>query len=1006
VKKIFISLEKYPELSMTSRSKIKRSLDLISLTIDVIVNSRRLILPSIFGLILALAVIAEAQLLVESSREDLFQSTVFQSSSENDKSADINIELNGFYPEVHGAKRYTDFSHYEEMFSNGLGSEFGKYFSEYFWFTNLGISLMKNSSALDLINFVVTTSSSTIFFDKLNQSAGLLYEGRFPQNGDEVLLIRPKVANTSTLYNTDLHAIELNSTIGLTIPNYNYYLLPDNNPFFKDPNNRPNKSVNIVGIIEASNGNLEFATQDPMTQLLSRYLNYSWSYPLRYAIVSPPLSIEGILNATYSRRVINALEMDSARHLTKFMWGKMFFDRDAFNVYDSDSEVLNLLDLLYSLGDSIDSFGYNSIITSSIIDELQTFKNRNSDLISGLLLLGAPLLGISLYLMTYAFGLIRRQKQDQLAILKTRGGSRRQIIGILMGEMLFSTIVAITLGFALSILLTSLVLRSTAFLEFLGSPKDVRTTIGMFQNLIIAGILLAFSVNIFRIIRMSRQDIEETAVPIDVHVPFWKRYYLDVSIFIFGIVIWIGAISFVRGISSAERTPSVMNLVQIFLIIAPFLFFIGFITITARIFYNSLKWLAKIAWRLERDIWVYALNNVRRYKHRASRAALVLTLTIAFSIVSSTLMVSLDQSENLRLYYSSGADISFSLDGSPDPFLIDKLVNISHISNATVEYTARSESRPELGARDDVTIHFLFVDPIPYAETIKSFPEFELSSSLKKVFRILEENDTSVLLLDKNLNELNLKIGRLIEKVLYSSYLNYNNRRAFRIAGTFKYWPSLNPETTTDFESDIYMISSLPMFSRLLSLGFIIPDSISARCLINVDSKKNIGTVTESVENLTTNPLKVPWLNYDNYLESFDHRFNLSILNSALIICLTISIVSMVMFAFFIYIERGREMAVERALGLTRFQSGQLLLFEASTILIFGILFGLVSGIFFSSIFFQVMQIQSLTTPFVLTFPTQIIPILLGVFFVSGGCSLVPIIIISQKDISRMLKVE
>ncbi|MFX1517092.1 MAG: FtsX-like permease family protein [Promethearchaeota archaeon] len=991
---------------MTSRSKVKRSLDLISLTFDVIINSRRLILPSIFGLILALAVIAEAQLLVESSREDFFEMIVFQASSENDKSADINIELNGFYPEVHGAKRYADFSHYEEMVNHGIGSEFEKYVSEYFWFTNLGISLMKNSSALDLIDFVVTTSSSTIFFDKLNQSAGLLYEGRFPQNGDEVLLIRPDVARDSVFYNTDLHDIKINSTIGLTIPNYNYYLDPEHDPRFTDPNNRPNKSVNVVGIIEASSGHLQFTPQEPMTQLLSRYLNYSWSYPHAYAIVSPPLYIEGILNATYSEYVINQLEFYSARYMSKFMWGKMFLERDAFNVFDPDSEIQNFLRLLYYLGDSIDSFGYNSLITSSVLDGLQSFRQRNSDLIIGLLLLGAPLLGISLYLMVYSFGLIRRQKQDQLAILKTRGGSQRQILGILLGEMLVSTIVAITLGFALSILLTSVVLRSTAFLEFLGQPKEVRASIGMFQNLIIVGILLAFIVNIFRIIRMSRQDIEETAVPIDIQPPFWKRYYLDIFIFIGGVVIWIGAISFVRGISSAELTPSVMNLIQIFLIIAPFLIFIGFITITARLFYYSLKRLVKIAWRFERDLWFYALNNVRRYKHRASRAALVLTLAIAFSIVSSTLIVSLDRSENLRIYFSSGADISFPLDSSSDPFLIDKLTNTSHISQATVEYTARCESRRAFGAQRGVTLHFLFVDPIPYAETIKTFPEFELSSSLENAFNTLEENATSVLILDKNLDELNLKISWLFSQEIFSSYYQYNVLRAFRIAGTFKYWPSINPETTTDFKTNIYMISSLPMFSRLLSRGYIIPDSIGARCLIKVDSKKNIGTVTESVKNLTATPLNVPWLNYNDYLESFDHRFNLSVLNSALIICVTISIASMVMFAFFIYIERGREMAVERALGLTRVQSAQILLFEASTILLFGICFGLVSGIFFASIFFQVMQIQSLTTPFVIAFPTQIIPIIFGVFLVSGGCSLVPIIIVSQKDISRLLKVE
>ncbi|MFW9855163.1 MAG: FtsX-like permease family protein [Candidatus Thorarchaeota archaeon] len=979
-------------------------MDLFSLALDVVFNSRKLIIPSIFGLILALAVFTEAQLLVESSRVDFFEKLVFETSSENERQADINIQLNGFYPLIYGAQRYTDFSHYNAMLEKGIGSKFGKYIAESFWYTQLGISIMRNSSPYDLIDFDLATSSSKSFFEKLNQSAGILYDGRFPQNESEVLLIKPDVTNNSELYNEDLHNITINSTIDLTLPNYNYYLVPEFDPVIKDPSSRPNKSVNVVGIIEASSTILEFSTLDTITQHLAKYLNYSWSYP--YRILSPPLSIQGILNATYPEEVVIKLEVDSARWLTKFMWGKIFLQRDTFNVYDTPSEIQNLLGLLYSLGDSIDSYGYNSIITSSVIEGLRAYERRSSELVLELLLLGAPLLGISLYLMVYAFGLIGRQKQNQIAILKTRGGSRRQVLGILFGEMLVSTMVAITLSFVLSVFLTSLVLRSTAFLEFLGQSKDVRTSIGTLQNLILLGVLLALAVNILRIIKMSRQDIEETTVPIEIQAPFWKRYYLDMFVFILGIVLWIGVISFVNGLTSAERTPSVMNLVQIFFIIAPFLIFIGFVTITARIFYYSIKKAAKMAWRYERDVLFYALSNVRRYKHRASRAALVFTLAIAFSVVSSALIVSLDHSENLRLYFSSGADISFSLDGSEDPFLIEKLRNSSHVSQATVEYTARAESRRILGSQSDVTYHFLFVDPKSYPETIISFPEFGLSTSVKNAFKALEEGNSSVLILSKNLSELQLRIGWLLQPSLYSSYYRYNVLSPFRLVGTFNYWPSINLETVTDFKSNVYLIGSINLFSSLLSRSIIIPGSIGSRCLINVDFEPNIGTVTESVENLTSTSIKVPWLEYNEYLDSFNHRFNLAVLNSALIFSVTISIASMIMFALFIYLERGREMAVERALGLTRIQSWQLLLLESSTIIVFGTLLGVISGFFFTSIFFQVVQIQALTTPFVITFPTPILPIILAVFLVSSGSSLIPIIFISQTDISRLLKVE
>ncbi len=97
---------------------MRKSLDLISFTIDLIRNNRNLILPTIVGLVIALTVLSEAFILVESSQEGFFNEIVFGSPDKgNSYISDISVELSAFYPEVAEADRFTDFSHYDDRFA-------------------------------------------------------------------------------------------------------------------------------------------------------------------------------------------------------------------------------------------------------------------------------------------------------------------------------------------------------------------------------------------------------------------------------------------------------------------------------------------------------------------------------------------------------------------------------------------------------------------------------------------------------------------------------------------------------------------------------------------------------------------------------------------------------------------------------------------------------------------------------------------------------------------------
>jgi len=117
--------------------------------------------------------------------------------------------------------------------------------------------------------------------------------------------------------------------------------------------------------------------------------------------------------------------------------------------------------------------------------------------------------------------------------------------------------------------------------------------------------------------------------------------------------------------------------------------------------------------------------------------------------------------------------------------------------------------------------------------------------------------------------------------------------------------------------------------------------------------------------------------------------------------------VGIIMFAFFTYVERGKEIGVERALGMTRLQTALSFLVEATLIIAFGIFIGIITGMYFVTMFLQITQFGETVPPSVVTYPiTLLIQMLLGILIAAGIGTVAPAYMASRKDISRILKVE
>jgi ABC-type antimicrobial peptide transport system permease subunit len=196
------------------------------------------------------------------------------------------------------------------------------------------------------------------------------------------------------------------------------------------------------------------------------------------------------------------------------------------------------------------------------------------------------------------------------------------------------------------------------------------------------------------------------------------------------------------------------------------------------------------------------------------------------------------------------------------------------------------------------------------------------------------------------------------------------------------------------------------LFENLNASGYIV-DRIENNYLVKTTSQDHLEETFLEIQNKTNAEVYSPALEYLAYKESFGRSFMLSILNSDLILCAAISVVGVIMFAFFTYVERGKEIGVERALGMTQFQTAQSFLVEALTILSFGTVIGFLTGAYFVTMFLQIMQFGESIPPITVKYPFALLgQLIIAILIAAGIGTVAPAILASRKDISRILKVE
>jgi putative ABC transport system permease protein len=268
-----------------------------------------------------------------------------------------------------------------------------------------------------------------------------------------------------------------------------------------------------------------------------------------------------------------------------------------------------------------------------------------------------PVLGLIAYFILLVAGLVVQRQSNEIAVLRSRGASRIQVLGIYLIEGLLLGIVALAAGAAAGQGAGLLMTWTRSFLDVQpGELLPIELTPDAWQRawqmlalMVIASLLPAFGVARYTIVSFKSERARAT------RKPFWQRMYLDLLLLIpvyygYTLLQQRGTVSFL-GTDDPFANP--------LLLLAPTLYIFTLALVATRIFPLTMSVLERLAQFMSGVATVMALRYLARTPGAYTGPVLLLTLTLSLATFTASMAQTLDRHLIDQVYYENGSDVRF-----------------------------------------------------------------------------------------------------------------------------------------------------------------------------------------------------------------------------------------------------------------------------------------------------------------------------------------------------------
>ncbi len=335
--------------------------------------------------------------------------------------------------------------------------------------------------------------------------------------------------------------------------------------------------------------------------------------------------------------------------------GEVWIDRAHYvNPYDVDQTRRNLERIQRRLQILIGPQGY---VSDNILSRLESFADRIASLRIQYLLLSMPVLLLGVYLGAVGVDLSHAERRRELAVLKTRGARRGQVIGLLILEAVTGGLIAAVLGLAAGVALSRFLLGvvnpdfsgSLPYEAFVLTPDTV--------------IIVAFlSVSLMAVVAY-RSAKRTSSLPIIESLRFYspgetKIHYsprLDVILVVVGVSDYV--LVWWRGGQVTGLWTYLLGLIPFILLpFVPIMLIVGLTRLLTRSTGKVYDVFSRITRLLTKDLAYIIRKNLSRNPRRSANVAIIIALGLAFGVFSLSVLATNETHLEREIRAGVGAD--------------------------------------------------------------------------------------------------------------------------------------------------------------------------------------------------------------------------------------------------------------------------------------------------------------------------------------------------------------
>src|SRR5213594_865394 len=616
--------------------------------------------------------------------------------------------------------------------------------------------------------------------------------------------------------------------------------------------------------------------------------------------------------------------------------GEVRIDRtQVLDPYDLEGSLGNVARLDRQISTALGLFG-GRITSDNVPNALSSFANALVLQRIFYLGLSAPVLLLGIYLGAIGIDLSHAERRRELAVLKTRGASRDQTLGLLLLEAALGGVIAALIGLAAGVGLSRLLLVYVSLFSTAYSPQYELVVLSPATVATVAGLSVLFMA------ATSYRSARRTA---DLPVVETLRYYAPGETHIRyrpswdALLVTLAVLTYVMVVYSRYQTDFVTFLIGplfiVLLPLAPIFLMVGSSRLLTRSTSRVYEAASRVTKPFTKNLYHVITRNLQRNPRRAANVAVIIALGLAFGMFTLVTFSSQFAYQEGQLRAGIGGDIA--VDAPPsDPGFSASVRALPEVEGLTV--VQRVIVPPQFGSAD-----LFALDPGTYLSIAKPEPWYFRDFDSGAVQQVLA-SPGQVLVTEAYLHTAFLTVGDVL--TLKRDVRNATGQLVTvvinsRIGGTVRGLPGT---------SAVGPGVPLAIYGSYDTLGPLIDLARSQnidpqRYLIDLRAGADWRTAEEGIRSLGASGIRVAAEEVEHLrsVPLFRAFFGFMELEMAFMVVVLTAGLGLILYAA--TLEREVELASIRARGASGWQTAGLLVGEASSIMLVGLVIGAGIGV-------------------------------------------------------------